>query len=86
MYENLPPGQNLVLPTSRLDLLALFVHMDEGRHMLRYLPGENVEFIRGRISARQFQIHQPSYVNALLIQSRGHPLAVPCTRLPQWTS
>lgn len=80
MYENLPPGQNPILPTSRLDLLAPFVHTDEGRRMLRSLPGEDVAFIRGRISARQIQMHRLSYVNAILIQSRGRRLAVPCTR------
>ncbi len=35
------------------------------------LPGQDVLYRTGRISPGQVQSHRPSYINALLIQSRG---------------
>lgn len=35
------------------------------------MPGRNVDFVRGRITPAQVGTHRPSYINALLIQSRG---------------
>jgi Protein of unknown function (DUF3716) len=50
--------------------LASFVHNVLQRALLA-LPGQDVEFVFGRILPRQIGSHRPSYVNAILIQSRG---------------
>jgi hypothetical protein len=50
--------------------LASFVHNVLQRALLA-LPGHDVEFVFGRILPRQIRSHRPSYVNAILIQSRG---------------
>jgi hypothetical protein len=42
------------------------------------MPGRDVAFVQGRITPQQLMTHRPSYVNALLIQSRGVVRAVPC--------
>ena len=43
------------------------------------LPGRDIAFVRGRITPVQLGSHRPSYVNAVLIQSRGRTRAVRCT-------
>lgn len=78
LYEATPQGQNPVLPIQGQAYLAPYVHSDAGLRELAQ-HGQPVPFIRGRISARQIQYHRPSYINALLIQSRGVRLARPCT-------
>lgn len=78
LYEATPPRQNPVLPIQGQAYLTPYVHTDAGLRLLAQ-PGQPVPFIRGRISARQIQQHRPSYINALLIQSRGVRLARPCT-------
>ena len=46
------------------------------RTIVLQLPGQNVPFLQGAITASQIAPQRPSYINALLIQSRGQ-LAVP---------
>ena len=77
LYEATPPGRDPVLPLQNSDLLAQYVHNDVGRRLLAQ-PGAPVSFVRGSIRADQIQQHRPSYINALLIQSRGRSLAQPC--------
>jgi hypothetical protein len=50
--------------------LAPFVHSAQGRALLA-LPGADVEFLSGAITPRQVLSARPSYINAILIQSRG---------------
>ena len=50
--------------------LRPYVHNVLGDEVLA-LPGRDVAFVYGRISAHQIGTHRPSYVNAILIQSRG---------------
>ncbi|KAJ5446573.1 hypothetical protein N7445_001394 [Penicillium cf. griseofulvum] len=58
-------------------LFARFVHSDEGRALLA-LTGHDVPFMVGRIRGAQLASMRPSYVNALLIQSRGWELITEC--------
>ena len=78
LYDTTPPGRHPVLPIGGTSLLSPYVHTSTGRILLS-LPGEDVQFVRGSIFASQIQQHRPSYINALLIQSRGVVLAQPCT-------
>lgn len=78
LYDSTPAGQHPVLPIGRTNLLAPYVHTEVGRSLLSR-PGEDVPVLQNSISARQIQQHRPSYINALLIQSRGVGLAQPCT-------
>jgi hypothetical protein len=57
--------------------LSGYIHTDIQRHLLA-LPGRDVEFICDRINWHQLWQHQPSYINAMLIQSRGTRLTQPC--------
>lgn len=50
--------------------LAPWVHSPQSQAVLA-LPGQDVPFVRGAISGNQIMTHRPSYINALLIQSRG---------------
>jgi hypothetical protein len=59
--------------------LAPWVHSPQGQTVLR-LPGRDVSYVRGTISAHQLLgMHRPSYVNAVLIQSRGMDHRRPCS-------
>jgi hypothetical protein len=42
------------------------------------LPGRDVEIVRGSMTGHQINTHRPSYINALLIASRGRPTMSPC--------
>ncbi|CBF81148.1 hypothetical protein AN5240.2 [Aspergillus nidulans FGSC A4] len=68
-------------PTAVLPLggqeLSGYIHTDIQRRVLA-LPGREVKFIRGRINWHQLWQHRPSYINAMLIQSRGTRLTQPC--------
>lgn len=57
--------------------LAQWVHNDLGREVLN-LPGLVVPFVQGSIRPGQIESHRPSYINALLIQSRGFVQDPPC--------
>ena len=64
--------------------MAGFVHSPPARAVLA-LPGQDVTFVRGAITAAQIGQHRPSYVNAILIQSRGlqvHPACLQCRTGP----
>ena len=76
LYEQTPRGQNPVLPIGGQQL-APYVHTHIGQQLLAR-PGAPVPFVRGSISTQQIKQHRPSYINALLIQSRGIALAQPC--------
>ena len=78
MYESLLAGRNSVLSTGSPGLLERFVYIRYGRQLLA-LPGVDVEFNRGRIMPHQIEGRRQSYIHALLIQSRGRTLPVPCT-------
>ena len=68
---------------SRLDVgqqqLAPFIHTAPGRVVLA-LPGQDVDFVRGAISPPQIGQHRASYINAILIQSRGRAEPQACTQ------
>ena len=68
--------QNPVLIVGQQQL-ASFVHSPQGRAILA-LPGQNVEFVRDSITPAQIGSHRPSYLNGVLIQSRGTTLEQPC--------
>ncbi|OJD24033.1 hypothetical protein ACJ73_04608 [Blastomyces percursus] len=55
-----------------------FAHSPQSRAVLA-LPGQDVVFVRGAITEVQVRSHRQSYVNALLIQSRGQPEPHACT-------
>lgn len=44
------------------------------------MPGRDVRFVRGSITQQQVRTHRPSYVNAILIQSRGSLVPGGCSR------
>jgi hypothetical protein len=52
--------------------LAPWVHSAPAQAVLR-LPGCSVAWVRGSITLPQILSHRPSYINAILIQSRGRP-------------
>lgn len=58
--------------------LAPHCHNNQQRAVLA-LPGQNVPFVRGAILPTQVGTHRPSYINAMLIQSRG-VVSGPCDR------
>lgn len=57
--------------------LRPFVHNGLQRAVLA-LPGRDVLVVRGAITLAQVQSHRQSYINALLIQSRGALATPPC--------
>ena len=57
--------------------LAPFVHSPQRRAVLA-LPGQDVEIVRGNVRPDQIASHRPSYINAILIQSRGQAVADGC--------
>ena len=59
------------------DHLAPYCHSPQTQRILA-LPGVNVEFVRGMIRVDQIGSHRPSYINAILIQSRGTEAIPPC--------
>lgn len=58
--------------------LAPYVHNDLGRAVLS-LPGLHVRYVPYSIDARQILSHRASYINGLLVQSRGRPEVHACT-------
>lgn len=54
------------------------MHSPQARGVLA-LPGQAVLVVRGSATEQQIRTHRPSYVNALLIQSRGRPEVQACT-------
>ena len=66
--------------------LAPFCHNDLQRAVLA-LPGSNVLIVRGRLTPNQVGSHRPSYINAILIQSRevlrkGNDACIDCRTNP----
>jgi Protein of unknown function (DUF3716) len=43
------------------------------------LPRQDVVFVQEAITSNQIASHRPSYINAILIQSRGNVVLNPCT-------
>lgn len=70
-------NQNPVLIVGQQQL-AFWVHSPQARAVLA-LMGRDVEFVRGSITPIQVGSHRPSYINAILIQSRGRALENPCS-------
>lgn len=58
--------------------LAFFVHNKLGREMLA-LPERDVRYAPGSMGLHQIHLHRPSYINGLLIQSRGRREMRACT-------
>ena len=58
--------------------LAPWAHSPQARAVLA-LPGRNVFFVRGAITPAQVEQHRPSYINAILIQSRGEVVPGGCS-------
>lgn len=71
------PGANPVLQVGGQEL-ASFCHNSRQRAVLA-LPGRGVAYAVGSITPQQVMTHRPSYVNAILIQSRGVVSSPPCT-------
>ncbi|KAJ0415564.1 hypothetical protein BJY00DRAFT_304814 [Aspergillus carlsbadensis] len=69
MYASTPPGQHPVLPIQG-HTLAEYVKNDVQERLLA-LPGQGVAFTSGKVNAHQIHSKRDSYINALLIQSRG---------------
>ena len=57
--------------------LAPWVHNDHGQAVLN-LPGLVVPYVRNSINPGQINMHRPSYINGILIQSRGMLQDPPC--------
>ncbi|KAJ5249373.1 hypothetical protein N7524_011689 [Penicillium chrysogenum] len=57
--------------------MEIFCYNDQQFRVLN-LPGRTVQFVYGVITGTQVHSQRPSYINALLIQSRGLPLITPC--------
>ena len=72
-----PAGQDPVLVVGGQQM-AGFIHSPQGRAVLA-LPGQDVTFVRGSITPAQVGSHRPSYINAILIQSRGQLVAGMCS-------
>jgi len=70
-------GQNPVLVVGGQQMAA-FIHSPQGLAVLA-LPGRDVVFVPGAITPKQVGSHRPSYINAILIQSRGNTVPGPCT-------
>ena len=66
-----------ILPVGQQQL-AFFCHNALQLAVLT-LPGRDVKFVYGRIFPYQLGSHRPSYVNAILIQSRGRVGTGPCS-------
>jgi Protein of unknown function (DUF3716) len=75
--------QGLLVVAPRLPVggqeLAPLVHSQLGRAVL-VLPGQPISYRPGQITPEQVLMHRPSYINALLIQSRGVVQVPACTR------
>jgi hypothetical protein len=76
--EEVPRGTRLETIDVRGGRLRSFVHSPQGLAVMRMAEGRTVDFVRGGVSERQVRMHRPSYVNALLIQSRGVLVPEPC--------
>nr|KMM72624.1 hypothetical protein CPAG_08918 [Coccidioides posadasii RMSCC 3488] len=59
--------------------LSPFAHSPQARAVLA-LPGQDVPFVRGSMNEYQVLSHQPSYINAILIQSHGRPKVFVCSQ------
>lgn len=59
------------------DELLPFLRTNVQKNLLQ-LSGSDVEFILGRITSAQILQFRPSYLNAILIQSRGSDVVRPC--------
>ena len=70
-------GQHPILRIGGQELASL-CHNNLQQTVLA-MPGRDVAFVRGRITPQQVATQRPSYVNALLIQSRGVVQARPCS-------
>ena len=57
--------------------MAPIIHLLQGVLLLS-LPGNDVAYIPNAIQLYQLQMHRPSYVNAILIQSRGRAVVPVC--------
>ena len=73
-----PIGQNPRLGVAQQQL-ASWVHGVPGNSVLA-LPGQHVDFVVGAIQPCQIGQHRASYINAILIQSRGQPPPQACTQ------
>jgi hypothetical protein len=81
MYDSTALGQHPVLPI-QVYTLAEYVKNDVQRRLLAP-HGRAVAFTPSRVNAQQIYSKRDSYINALLIQSRGVVSAQPCTSCQQ---
>jgi Protein of unknown function (DUF3716) len=75
-------GQVAQVPTLRVagQQLAPLIHSRRGLAVLA-MAGRDVQFVPGGITPEQvFFLQRPSYINAILIQSRGIVRNPPCDR------
>ncbi|KAI1761884.1 hypothetical protein GGR53DRAFT_449472 [Hypoxylon sp. FL1150] len=82
LHEGLNP---LVLLPIGGQELERFCH-NRFQKALLALPGNFVIIVRGSIHVDQVITNRPSYVNALLISSRGQPLEWPCEQCRRKTA
>ena len=62
--------------------MVQWVHSPQGRAVF-VLSGRIVPIVRGVIRPEQVSLYRPSYINGILIQSRGIVQDSPCTRCVQ---
>lgn len=58
--------------------LASYAHNAMQRALVA-LPGRHIAFVRDAITPDQIRSQRPSYINAILVQSRGRQPPAPCT-------
>ena len=78
VLAGLQPGQHPRLLVGQQQL-ALFSHGRPTNAVLA-LTGQDVDFVLGAIQPQQIGQHRPSYINAILIQSRGQAASAACTQ------
>ena len=80
------PNAGTVSLDIRIDYLTVdglqldsYAHSPQSRVVLA-VPGSLVQFVHGATTSRQIGTHRASYINAVLIQSRGATMVPPRTR------
>lgn len=78
LVQDVPRQPRLQVVDVRGDVLRPYTKNRQQRAVLDLVPGEEVVFVRGSIRPAQILGMRDSYVNAVLIQSRGFLCGTPC--------
>ena len=78
LVQDVPRAPRLQVVDVRGNILRRYTKNALQRSALSVSRGNEVEFIRGRVSLAQIEGRRDSYVNAVIIQSRGGLSSVPC--------